>query len=224
MPQRVAPASHQVTFRWVGWLAAGGLGVLSAVVAARWTVTFDEHLLQLLRPKRVWGPRQVSLSVWPRLLSTTNTLVAMAILAGVAATVRRSWRPAMQVALVLLGVVALTVAVKVLVPREDPTLTRSVLGSFPSGHVAACCAFFLTASLAFTGRVTWWSVVLAAATAAWMSYVMVAIGMHWATDCLAGVLVSVVSVRAVSAWGTAGHRRGSVGAARRPRPVRGAVS
>jgi len=181
-------------------VTSAALAVLALVVTARWSAGFDEAILQRVRPGRVWEARQEQLTIWPRILSTTNTMAALMVVAGLAVVVRRSWRPLAIAAMVIGGIVGLTLLLKVAVPREDPALTQGRLGSFPSGHMAACCALFVTASLATAGRVRWWSVLLSAVVVGWMGYVMVMIGMHWTTDCVGGVLVTAAVVSAVMAF------------------------
>ena len=182
--------------RWLSAGAAAALVVLAAVVAARWTTGFDEAVLQRARPGRVWETEDAQLAAWPRIISTTNTMAALLVVAGLSAALRRSWRPLAVAALVIGGIACLTLVLKLWVHREDPTLTWSRLGSFPSGHLATCCALFVTASLATTGRIRWWSVLVSACVTAWMAYVMIVIGMHWATDCIGGLLVALMIVSA----------------------------
>jgi membrane-associated phospholipid phosphatase len=197
MNGRAGVRSTQRNLRW--WLCAGAaaaLVVLAGAVAARWTAGFDEAVLQRVRPGRIWEPRHAQLAVWPRIIAPTNTMVALLVVAGLSAALRRSWRPLAVAASVIGGIACITLVLKLCVHREDPTLTWSRLGSFPSGHLAACCALFATASLATTGRVRLWSVLVSAVVTGWMAYVMIIVGMHWATDCIGGLLAALVIVSA----------------------------
>jgi membrane-associated phospholipid phosphatase len=197
MNGRPGVRTPQRDLRW--WLCAGAavaLVVLAGVIAARWTAGFDEAVLERARPGRVWETKDAQLAVWPRIISTTNTMAALLVVAGLSAALRRSWRPLAVAALVIGGIACLTLVLKLWIHREDPTLTWSRLGSFPSGHLAACCALFVTASLTTTGRVRWWSVLVSAVVTGWMAYVMIVVGMHWATDCIGGLLVALVIVSA----------------------------
>jgi undecaprenyl-diphosphatase len=93
-------------------------------------------------------------------------------------------------------------------------LTTAASSSFPSGHATQSLGTFVALALvgaAFVGRARAAAVVLAVVLGAWVGWSRVYLGVHWATDVVAGWLIGAVWVVAV-AWlaaraGAAGEQR-----------------
>ena len=91
-------------------------------------------------------------------------------------------------------------------PPTDIWLTTAGSSSFPSGHATQSLGTFLALALvgaAFLPRARAAAVVLAVVLGAWVGWSRVYLGVHWATDVVAGWLIGAVWVVAV-AWLLAG--------------------
>jgi undecaprenyl-diphosphatase len=132
-----------------------------------------------------------------------STYVVLTV-AGIAAALasRRCPRLALAIVVLTLARPLTEFALKELVGRERPVGDRLVRGkgpSFPSGHPYAAAASWgflpLVVALYTRRRVLWWL----ASGAAWLLVVLVAasrvwLGVHWASDVVAGILLAVLGV------------------------------
>lgn len=118
---------------------------------------------------------------------------------------------------------------KVLVGRERPDFERMVAGngpSFPSGHVMASIALWgllpMVVALFTRRRALWWvSVVVSVGMIVVISASRVYLGVHWASDVFAGLLLGVFFLIGVE-WVL--HRAHHDHGCRVPLPVREPVS
>ncbi len=173
------------------WAGAAYLA-LTWAVAAGLTVPLDDAVYQLFRPGGSWGSAQELLG---NIVDGAQPLVSLAALGVVAlatAVRRRSWRPVVLAALLGVPTVAVVVATKWAVDREDPAggfVPHD--GSYPSGHVAlvlVCGAGIALVLRRPVPRLAWLAVVTAWAL---MSLSILVIGLHWVSDVLGGTLVAI---------------------------------
>jgi undecaprenyl-diphosphatase len=187
----------------VRWLlpavAVAFVALAVAVVADR--VPWDRAVHDWVVAHRSGGRDELARRVsW---FGSTYVVLSVSAVAALA-----SWRrcPRLAAAIVILALARplSEFALKELVDRPRPVGDRLVRGrgpSFPSGHPYATAASWgvlpLVAALHVRRRAVWWFV----AAAAWALVVAVAasrvwLGVHWATDVVAGVLLAVLGVRA----------------------------
>ena len=155
-------------------------------------------------------------------------LAALAVI-GIEMLRDRRWTIPMFVAATIGGQFLLSNSIKWIVDRARPTispLTGFAGTSFPSGHAVAaaatwaCVAFLLGRRRHRHAR----AVLLggAAAIAVAVAATRVALGVHWTTDVVAGLLAGLDVVRAVRdrvRWPSAALRRSGRGHRRRGEPV-----
>lgn len=188
---------------------------VSAGVLVAWVLTFGIVLTigrGVKNTKNVLGDHSIplwfaqhrtptldQLSAGGSLIGATPTVIAMACVVVVAIlAVTRLWRPAVFLAVALIGEVVMFVAVVGIigrdrpdVPRLDPHLPTS---SYPSGHLAATiCLYGGVAILVMTSTRQWWRwlfvalAVLAPLAVAWSRVYR---GMHHPTDLLGSVVLA----------------------------------
>jgi membrane-associated phospholipid phosphatase len=210
---RLAPVDEPVLAAGArGWGTVLGAAVLIAVVLvglgllvtgtpldgapARWDRWVGDQLLVL----RSDHPTALALALGA--LGGLRAMVTVATAAAVVALAYRgSWRPAVFVALVVVGAVAIYAAVSQVVGRARPEVATLAEGlpaaaSFPSGHVAAAFAIYgAAATLLITYARGWWrwlalpvvAVVLAVVAASRLY-----MAAHSPTDILGGLLLGAV--------------------------------
>lgn len=157
------------------------------------------------------------------IIGSTEVVIGVALLAGIVLAIRRWWRE--------LGLIAVALAVEVLVfltttlavdrarpsvPRLDPS---PVTSSYPSGHMAAAIALWVSLAIvitthvrnAFVRTLTW---IVAIGMPVFVGLSRLYRGMHHATDVMGSLVLGVgallfalLAVRAASA--VAEMRRGS---------------
>ena len=183
------------------WLlpAVAVVFVVLAVGAATDRVPWDEDIQRWAVSQR--SPWRDALA--ERISWFGSTYVVLTV-AGLAAAV--AWRrcPRLAIAIVVLALARplSEFVLKELVGRGRPIGDRLVRGrgpSFPSGHPYAAAASWgllpLVVALYARRRAVWWAV----AAVAWTLVVLIAasrvwLGVHWASDIVAGVLLAVLGV------------------------------
>jgi membrane-associated phospholipid phosphatase len=187
-----------------GWiLPVAGMVVAALAVGALggWLV-WDEPVTRWIVDSRTdwWDDffRRVSF------LGSTPVVVVVSLLAA-AASWRRCPRLAIAILIVLVARPLAEAALKELVRRDRPVGDGLVPGrgySFPSGHPLATAASWgmlpLVVALYTRRRAMWWSV----AIGVWTLAVLVAVsrvwlGVHWASDVVAGLALAVLGVALV---------------------------
>jgi membrane-associated phospholipid phosphatase len=202
----VRPAHLWARPRLVAVLA---FGFLAAAIAAR--IDDSALLLHWDRPieRFVGSIRTPALDSFfrsaSRLGAAPLVYVVGAILAAVAALRCRALAVVILVATA--GRPFLELAIKLLVDRDRPGSSQLVRGrgpSFPSGHVMASVALWglvpAVIALYTHRRAVWWAVVGAMATLVFsIAACRVYLGVHWATDACAGLVVGAFGLAALDA-------------------------
>ena len=192
------------------------LGLLAAAVAAR--LDGSALLLQWDRPieRFAEGVRTPALDDYFRAASRLGAAplvyVAGAVLAAVAAVRCRALAIAILVATA--GRPFLELGIKALVDRQRPGTSQLVRGrgpSFPSGHVMASVALWglvpAVVALYTHRRAVWWAVVgLMGVVVLSIAACRVYLGVHWATDAVAGLVVGAFGLAALDRLMVRVHR------------------
>jgi membrane-associated phospholipid phosphatase len=192
------------------------LGFVAAALAAR--IDGSALLLQWDRPigRFVQSIRTPVLDSFfrsaSRLGAAPLVYVAGAALAAVAAVRCRALAVIILVATA--GRPFLELAIKLLVGRQRPGSSQLVRGrgpSFPSGHVMASVALWglvpAVVALYTHRRAVWWAVVGAMAALVFsIAACRVYLGVHWATDACAGLVVGAFGLAALDALLLRVHR------------------
>ncbi|MER6313107.1 phosphatase PAP2 family protein [Streptomyces sp. NPDC001581] len=220
--------------RWAGILAALLVSVLSALVVARWRPLFsfdgrvagDLHAHAVTHPGVTQVIRVLSDWVWD-----PWTMRALAAVACVLLWWRGDRERALRVALAAVVATAVQQGLKALVGRERPVWPDPVdsaqYAAYPSGHAMTAtvvCGMLLwllprpgsrpgsralppplARSLPAWAPAAGWAV--AAVSVLGVGFTRVYLGVHWASDVLAGWLLGVVVVALATAG--SGRRRGS---------------
>jgi len=209
-------------------VVVAGLAVVLAALAAydggRVLLTWDEPIQRFVEANR--GPtldtvfKQAS-----RLGSNIVIFPAAAVMAAL------SWRRCRPLAMFVLAAAALRplmeFLIKELVDRDRPDIVRMVDGtgpSHPSGHVLASLAVWglLPAVVAIaTGSRRWWRVSLVAVMVLipFIAASRVYLGVHWATDVFAGLLIGSLYLLVVEVVFLRWHPDGGCGQPRSGGPV-----
>jgi membrane-associated phospholipid phosphatase len=216
------------------WLLAAAIGLLGFVVLtglmlARVGLWFDQPLLQAAEGIRGDG------SLWRAISESANIpLIVIGVAMVLVLLVRRRFRHAILVAVVLLAVTAGSEGVKQLVARPRPEGTDpnipGVVYSYPSGHVLEALVIFgvIAIEIARRGIPTAVAVLvfaIVAVDATLVGVARVALAAHYPSDALGGGLAGV-GVLGLYGWMTrriglapgAGNRAGQ-----RSGPGRGRV-
>jgi hypothetical protein len=179
----------------VGVGALVALVVLAVLVATGVTHGLDDRVRELFRPGDQWGDLQVQVDPIHEWFRPPITGGLLLLATAVAVVLRRSWWPAVCVAVTAGTAVGLAGVLGLTIDRADTHGDIGPLGgSFPSGHVvtiitAAGCVALL--SRGRPGRLAWTLVGLAGGVVGWALLVQTA---HWFTDVVGGVLVAVVAL------------------------------
>jgi undecaprenyl-diphosphatase len=225
----VRPLHHDLPVRpallWTRPRLVAGLvlGFVTLAVAAR--IDGSALLLQWDRPigQFVEGLRTPALDGFFRGASRLGSAPLVYVVgAGLAAVAALRCRTLAVIILVsTAGRPFLEIALKQLVDRQRPGTSQLVQGrgpSFPSGHVMASVALWglvpAVVALYTHRRVVWWTVVGAmAALVVSIAACRVYLGVHWATDTAAGIVVGAFGLAALDALLDRVHRSPRLGAA-----------
>ncbi|MGX1804244.1 phosphatase PAP2 family protein [Nocardia sp. NPDC055321] len=139
-----------------GWLLVGallvGLGLTIRALQSDTTALREDHdSVATLSENR--NPTLNSiLGVFGEVGNTTAVIVVALIVAVLALGARRDWRPALFLAVAMLGEITLFLATTAIVDRDRPRVNHldpnlPPTSSFPSGHVAAALTLYLSIAL-----------------------------------------------------------------------------
>jgi membrane-associated phospholipid phosphatase len=189
-----------VTARHWWWWAVVSLVafvVLTMLVIGHHVDHLDDRIRHDLNPTGTYGPTQrraLRITDW---LRPTVLMALFAVLAILAALVRRSLRPLLYAGSIALATAFCELALKWGLPRigSDDGSTKTA-GSFPSGHVL--CAVIVAGGvlLMLFARTRWWQWIVAAVLPTVMVVVVMVSVLHWASDVLGGLLLGVFLVSA----------------------------
>ena len=187
-----------------GWILplAGMVVSATAVGAAAGWLPWDEPITRWMVDSRTEGVNDFFRRV--SFLGSTPVVVVVSLTAAAVAW-RRCPRLAIAILLVLIARPVAEAALKELVGRDRPVGDRLVPGrghSFPSGHplatAASWCMLPLVVGLYTTRRVVWWTVAIGVWTlAVLVAFSRVWLGVHWASDVVAGLALALLGVALV---------------------------
>jgi undecaprenyl-diphosphatase len=208
---RPAPDSTVVPHPWArgaeivtGWVLTFGLlfvlgYLLTHHTGGTWLGRADDGVVRWLQSFRTAGLDDLS-HFWSRAGDThAITLVSLAF-CPLALAAWRQWRPALFVALAVIGEVTLFLCTAAAVRRPRPPVEQldgpMPTSSFPSGHIAATMCLWVAIALVVMSRVDRWWRWLAVATAVLMP-LGVALsrmyrGMHRPTDVLGAAVLTTL--------------------------------
>ncbi|MFL6289037.1 MAG: phosphatase PAP2 family protein [Actinomycetes bacterium] len=155
-PTLIEPGlSERSEFRWKPFAAValgGWIAMLAVCVGAGWLITgalSDSGLVRWDRqyPVDLAATRTATGRMWSHygsLMGETLTVIAVAVLVGVALLLLKRWASVLLIATALLSEVTIFIATTLLVPRDRPDVHQldasPPTSSFPSGHTAASTA------------------------------------------------------------------------------------
>ena len=142
-------------------------------------------------------------------LGGTEVVIGASLLVGALVVWRtRDWRLAAVPAIAILVETAIFLSIAALVNRERPPVAKLDVApptsSYPSGHVGASTALYLTfAILALHIKHAWlrWTTILIClATPLLVAFARLYRGMHYVTDVAAGVIAGIVCALLADGW------------------------
>ena len=149
-------------------------------------------------------------------LGGTEVVIGASLIVGAVVVWRsRDWRLAAVPAIAILVETAIFLSIAGLVDRERPPVDKLDLApptsSYPSGHVGASTALYLTfAILALRIKRAWLrrtTIFICLATPLLVAFARLYRGMHYVTDTVAGLVAGVVCALLADAW----YRRRATG-------------
>lgn len=177
---------------------AGGFAILTALVLKGETYPFDLALRKLV----VSYNSPVRIVFWEAIsfLGSVRFLIVLTCLAVGLFAIRRDWLAARQIAIAMIGAVALNCALKWMVHRVRPdeiyanTMPESF--SYPSGHALHSLTFYMTIAM-LAGRSIHGSQAKSLWIAAVLTIVLIGtsrifLGVHYGSDVLGGYLIAAV--------------------------------
>jgi undecaprenyl-diphosphatase len=184
----------------VAWVLTFGIVVSIGRALKNTTNVLGDHAIPLWL-SRHRSPTLDKLSDGASMIGATPTIIATAcVLIVVILAVTRMWRPAVFLAVALVGEVVMFVAIVAIVDRARPDVPRMdgrlPTSSYPSGHLAATiCLYGAATILVMTLTRRWWRwlvlayAVLAPLAVAWGRLYR---GMHHPTDLLGSVVLAAL--------------------------------
>jgi undecaprenyl-diphosphatase len=197
--------------RWLLPAAAAVFVALGIGAMAGWLV-WDEPITRWLVDSRTSTLDEIFLRI--SFLGSTRVVLVVSALAAAIAW-KRCPRLAIAIVVIALARPLAEFALKELVSRDRPVGDRLVHGegfSFPSGHPLAAVASWgvlpLVAALYTKRREIWWAIAIAAWTVVvGVAFSRVWLGVHWASDVVAALLLAVLGVAAAELFIRATHGR-----------------
>ncbi|HEY3006823.1 MAG TPA: phosphatase PAP2 family protein [Micromonosporaceae bacterium] len=192
------------------WLIAAFVLIMGALfgvgqLIVRLSPPFDEAVPRWLAAHRT--PRLDAISeFWSQAGNTHSVLAVALVIAPLAVAITRRWRPAVFVAVALVGELGLFLAVQTTVDRPRPLVTHLdgtlPTSSFPSGHVAATTCLYGAFAILVVPRTHGIWRALAIAVAVLMPALVATSrmyrGEHHPMDVTAGAILALVWLTAVA--------------------------
>jgi membrane-associated phospholipid phosphatase len=176
------------------------LGLIGLLVATQATQGLDVAVRDTLRPGDEWSTAQVRVDILVEGLKPLHVGVLLVVFGLAVALARRSWRPAVYVAAVVVATAVSTLAVKFALGRTDPHHEMTALGgSFPSGHTASVVVGLGLVFLVLRSSARWWDWFAVAVLGAAMAFALVVQAAHWFTDVVGGAILGVAILSLASA-------------------------
>lgn len=209
------PMTFATVSRRAPWLLPAAIGTFAALAvgAVLDLLVWDQPITDFLVRNRTADLNAVVLKI--SMLGSNKVVFVVAGLAALAA-VRRCPRLALAIVVIALARPAFEFVLKELVNRDRPVGDRLVRGvgySFPSGHPLATastwCLLPLVVGLYTKRRAIWW----ATAVGVWTLVLAVAVsrvwlGVHFASDVVASVVLAVIGVAAAERFVRATQKPG----------------
>jgi PAP2 superfamily len=186
------PASRYRRHALVGTLLClGALVLLTIAVALGVTHALDVSARERFRPGLAWGEHQQRANHVVYWLTPARLVLLLLVGSTVIAAWRRTLWPLVQSTLVVGVTGVLTLLLKVVVDRSDPTgQHRSLGGSYPSGHSATLLVCVATGTMLVSCPTRWWQRVGFLALEALLALAILYVALHWLTDIVGGALVA----------------------------------
>jgi diacylglycerol kinase family enzyme/membrane-associated phospholipid phosphatase len=207
-PTRILPVAHP-------WLIAARLVVSYVLITGalfgigklitRYPQAFDEAVPRWLAAHRT--PPLSTISYYLSAAGSTRWILAMAlIIVPLAIALIGRWRPAVFVAVVMLGEVGLFMSVAAIVHRARPLVTHLdghlPTSSFPSGHTAATMCLYGALAILVVPRTRglwrWLAIAAAVLMPALVAWSRIYRGEHHPLDVAGGILLALLWLAAVT--------------------------
>ncbi|RYP85562.1 phosphatase PAP2 family protein [Nocardioides guangzhouensis] len=174
-------------------VCVAAFGLLSFCVARSLTDGLDDRVRQVFRPDDIWSTNQLIFGNVVDGLEPPIAVAILAVVASVAAVVRRSPAPLVFAGAITVVAAALTMASKALVGRADPHGDLNGHGgAYPSGHMVMLVVALSGCVLLLRRRSHWGDWVLVTAVVVTMGVSLLFLATHWFTDVVGGALLGAV--------------------------------
>jgi undecaprenyl-diphosphatase len=198
---------HRDFWLYLGVVAAGGLlvcfGLLAGALRSATLIAIDRRILLALRdgPKDPIGPPFVE-EFWLEItnLGSVTVLCLVSLIAAGCLLILRRFRVTLMLTAGLLGGILLSFGLKALVARPRPDFVTHLAAvssmSFPSGHSTMSAIVYPTLGVILARAATWpllkhYAIGVALALMVLVGASRVYLGVHYATDVLAGWCVGL---------------------------------